>query len=549
MNTGTAILEAFYQAAGQFVPADDLGRQLKLSASSVTARIAELEQLGYAIESHPHFGYRLLGTPDRLTADDIKARLKTKRIGLDVLVFDETASTNDVVEHLAKSGAPEGLVVFAESQTRGRGRRGRQWASPRGKGLWFSVLLRPSLPPSAASRITVAASVAVARAIREVCRVEARIKWPNDVILNGRKLAGILVEVSASGGTGVPACDPSGKTVRSFTITRRNLPHWQDPGRTYFLTFRVRKGGVLTEQMRDIVLRACQHWHRQRYHLYAVTVMPDHVHLLLWPQPRSSPASREAANLGFHSLSAILHGLKSFTAREIQRHCGWRGPVWMDESFDRIVRDDAEFMEKWNYIAGNAVRKQLATGIDEYRWFWYAPEPLGSEPDFPPQAGTPVPPPGRAALLRGQIMLDAEHRVPTRPQAGTPVPPLQSYHIVLGVGVDVNCEQEDFPNDLAPVATSLKLETGSAQDRLSLAVQILAAFDHCYELALTDFEVVADEWAKLCTTLGRHMVVTIGRRRVEGFAQALDSDGALLLRGDSGQVERILGGDSVVERA
>jgi BirA family biotin operon repressor/biotin-[acetyl-CoA-carboxylase] ligase len=195
MQTSTAILEAFYQAAGQFVRADDLGRQLKLPTTAVTTEIAELEKLGYTIESHPHFGYRLLGIPDRLTADDIKARLKTKLIGSEILVFEETASTNDVVEHLAKSGAGEGLVVFAESQTRGRGRRGRAWASPRGKGLWFSVLLRPPLPPSAASRITVAASVAVTRAIREVCRVDARIKWPNDVIIGDKKLGGILTEL------------------------------------------------------------------------------------------------------------------------------------------------------------------------------------------------------------------------------------------------------------------------------------------------------------------------------------------------------------------
>jgi len=325
MNTGTAILEAFYQAAGQFVRADNLRRQLKLSASAVMAEIAELEKLGYTIESHPHFGYRLLGTPDRLTADDVKARLKTKRIGSEILVFEETSSTNDVVEHLAKSGAREGLVVFAESQTRGRGRRGRAWVSPRGKGLWFSVLLRPSLPPTAASRITVAASVAVARAIRETCRVEARIKWPNDVIVNGRKLAGILTELRAE---------------------------------------------------TDEILLA-----------------------------------------------------------------------------------------------------------------------------------------------------------------------------ILGIGIDVNCEQEDFPNDLARVATSLKMETGSAQDRVSLAVRVLAALDECYELALADFEAVMDEWAKLCTTLGQQIVVTMGQRRVEGFAQALDSDGALLVRGDSGQLERILGGDMAVERA
>jgi BirA family biotin operon repressor/biotin-[acetyl-CoA-carboxylase] ligase len=95
----------------------------------------------------------------------------------------------------------------------------------------------------------------------------------------------------------------------------------------------------------------------------------------------------------------------------------------------------------------------------------------------------------------------------------------------------------------------LELETGSVQDRVALAAQVLTALDECYRGALTNFEVIADEWAKLCTTLGKHIVVTMGQRRIEGFAQALDGDGALLLRRDSGQVERILGGDVVVERA
>jgi BirA family biotin operon repressor/biotin-[acetyl-CoA-carboxylase] ligase len=93
------------------------------------------------------------------------------------------------------------------------------------------------------------------------------------------------------------------------------------------------------------------------------------------------------------------------------------------------------------------------------------------------------------------------------------------------------------------------LETGSAQDRVALAAQVLIALDECYQAALTNFESIVDEWAKLCTTLGRQIVVTMGQNRIEGFAQALDSDGALLLRRDSGQIERILGGDVVVERA
>ncbi|HUJ11708.1 MAG TPA: biotin--[acetyl-CoA-carboxylase] ligase [Verrucomicrobiae bacterium] len=346
MSAGTAILETFHRAAGQFVAADDMKRHAKISSAILATEIADLEKLGYVIESHPHFGYRLLGTPDRLSADEIKARLKATSftgpnafpdwsrlqiasripqiIGAEILVFEETASTNDVVEQLGKAGAREGLVVFAESQTKGRGRHGRTWTSPRGKGLWFSILLRPKLSRAVMSRITVAASVAVAQAIRQTCRLDARIKWPNDVLMNGRKLAGVLVEV------------------------------------------------------------------------------------------------------------------------------GTREP-----------RND---------------------------------------------------------------------------------------YLVLGIGIDVNCTAKDFPPEVAKTTTSLQMESGQAQDRVALAAVVLQALDMCYAAAQEDFDTLIDQWAQLSSTLGKQIVVRMGTRQIEGHVQALDSDGALLLRRDNGQIERIVGGDVVAER-
>jgi BirA family biotin operon repressor/biotin-[acetyl-CoA-carboxylase] ligase len=119
---------------------------------------------------------------------------------------------------------------------------------------------------------------------------------------------------------------------------------------------------------------------------------------------------------------------------------------------------------------------------------------------------------------------------------------------VLGIGIDVNCRPEDFPAELAGSVTSLQIETGHPQDRVALAAEVLSALDDCYATALSDFEAVSDEWARLCTTLGKQIAVNVGQRRIEGCAQALDGDGALLLRRDNGQIERILGGDVVVER-
>jgi BirA family biotin operon repressor/biotin-[acetyl-CoA-carboxylase] ligase len=120
-----------------------------------------------------------------------------KLIGRDIQVFQVTASTNDVVEKMARDSVREGIVVFAESQTRGRGRLGRQWISPSGKGLWFSVLLRPQLPPAAATQLTVVSAVAVARGIERHTGLKPEIKWPNDIVFGTRKVAGILLELGA----------------------------------------------------------------------------------------------------------------------------------------------------------------------------------------------------------------------------------------------------------------------------------------------------------------------------------------------------------------
>src|SRR5438445_10840018 len=148
-----------------------------VSRAAVWARIEELRKLGYDIEASPHLGYRLLNSPDVLHADDLLARLgKTKVIGRDIRVFEETTSTNDVIEKLARDGVKEGVVVFAESQTRGRGRLGRKWISPARKGLWFSILLRPPLRPVAATQLTIAAATALFRAIRAQTGLEPEIK-------------------------------------------------------------------------------------------------------------------------------------------------------------------------------------------------------------------------------------------------------------------------------------------------------------------------------------------------------------------------------------
>jgi len=185
-----------------------LAEQLAISRAAIWSRIEELRQAGYEIEAGPHFGYRLVNSPDALHADDLLAHLADGPagqgtsvppgiIGRDIRVFKETTSTNDVVEKLARDGVKEGVVVFAESQTRGRGRLGRKWISPAHQGLWFSILLRPVLRPQEMTQLTVASATALRRAIIAETGLRPEIKWPNDLLINGKKVAGILTELSA----------------------------------------------------------------------------------------------------------------------------------------------------------------------------------------------------------------------------------------------------------------------------------------------------------------------------------------------------------------
>jgi len=198
MNLDMEILKALRAPEGGWVSGSELSQELGVTRAAVWGRIEELRAVGYDIEASPHQGYRLIASPDALHADDLMARLPdTRVVGRDIRVFKETASTNDTIDKLARDGAPEGAVVFAESQSRGRGRMGRTWVSPAGKGLWFSVLLRPDLRPAEATRLTVAAAIAIRRAIRTTAGLEVDIKWPNDLLIQGRKVAGILTEMAA----------------------------------------------------------------------------------------------------------------------------------------------------------------------------------------------------------------------------------------------------------------------------------------------------------------------------------------------------------------
>lgn len=324
MTLDTAILTAL--RSSPWTSGAELSHRLGVSRAAIWARIDDLRRLGYHIEASPHSGYRLLACPDRLHADDLASRLGIVRvIGRDIRVFQETSSTSDIIERLARDGVREGAVVFAETQTRGRGRLGRSWVSPAGKGLWFSVLLRPSLRPQAVTRLTVTAATALARAIRAELPLRPEIKWPNDLMIHGLKIAGVLTELSGE--------------------------------------------------------------------------------------------------------------------------------------------------------------------LDSVR------------------------------------------------------------HVCLGIGINVNLEPEDLPSDTRHTATSLRLALGRSADRPALAAAVLRELDSLYASLREDrFPAIMEEWCSQCSTLGRQVSVIAGTRRIVGRAEALDEEGALLVRTEHGRLERVVGGDVTLEK-
>ena len=320
------LLAALRRGGEQGVSGAQLSETVGVTRAAIWARVEELRHLGYEIEASPHRGYRLLASPDLLHADDLLARLgHTRVIGRAIRVFKQTDSTSDIARRLADDGVDEGVVVFAESQTKGRGRLGRQWISSAGKGLWLSVVLRPSLPPQQATQLTVAAAVALARAVEGQTGLQPAIKWPNDLLLDGRKVAGILTEMNA----------------------------------------------------------------------------------------------------------------------ELER----------------------------------------------------------------------------------------------------------VHSVILGLGLNVNQVAADFPPTLRPQVTSLSLSAGTPIDRPALAARLLAELDSAYaRICDRQFATLAEEWERRCTTLGRRVVIQCGGRRLAGHAEALDDEGALLLRTEHGRLERIVGGDVTIEK-
>ena len=184
------------QSAEDYISGEELSRQLGVSRTAVWKNINALRKQGYVINSVTNKGYLLEKSPDVLSAAVVMDGLDTVLVGTKVEVLETVDSTNNEAKRRAAQGEKSGLVIAAQEQTGGKGRLGRVWSSDRG-GLYFTVLLRPELPPSDIASITLAAGYAVCLAIRKHTGIDARIKWPNDIIVGNRKIVGILTEMAA----------------------------------------------------------------------------------------------------------------------------------------------------------------------------------------------------------------------------------------------------------------------------------------------------------------------------------------------------------------
>jgi BirA family transcriptional regulator, biotin operon repressor / biotin---[acetyl-CoA-carboxylase] ligase len=191
------LAQRLMEAGGEALSGQQLADEFGVSRTAVWKHIKELEEQGYEIESIKKRGYMIKKVPDTLEPYTIQPLLKTEKIG-QVMEYAESYPSTQIIAHkLAQEGTADGTVVLTEAQTAGRGRMARKWDSAPRKGIWMSIVLRPNVIPQKAPQFTLVTAVAVVRAIEEVTGLKPEIKWPNDILLNGKKCTGILTELQS----------------------------------------------------------------------------------------------------------------------------------------------------------------------------------------------------------------------------------------------------------------------------------------------------------------------------------------------------------------
>ncbi|WP_110927637.1 biotin--[acetyl-CoA-carboxylase] ligase [Bacillus massiliglaciei] len=191
------LMEAFSNAEGSFISGQEIADHIGCSRTAVWKHIEELRNEGYTLEAVRKKGYRIVSAPEKITSNEIQLGLKSKVLGQHIHYEETVDSTQKIAHQLATDGAPEGTIVLAEEQTGGKGRLMRPWHSPKYSGIWMSTILRPQIAIHQAPQLTLLAAVAVVKAVKEVSGLQPHIKWPNDLLLNKKKITGILTEMQA----------------------------------------------------------------------------------------------------------------------------------------------------------------------------------------------------------------------------------------------------------------------------------------------------------------------------------------------------------------
>lgn len=189
------ILRILKGSGNNFVSGEKISEELGVSRAAVWKYINAIKEDGYEIEAISRKGYRIISSPDKLTSEEIQSFLRTKYVGKNIIYYESIGSTNSKAKELAEIGEEHGTVIISEEQTTGRGRLGRDWVSPKYKGIWMSIILRPSITTQNISQITLIGAAAVQKAIFEM-GIKTAIKWPNDIVLSSKKVCGILTEMS-----------------------------------------------------------------------------------------------------------------------------------------------------------------------------------------------------------------------------------------------------------------------------------------------------------------------------------------------------------------
>jgi BirA family transcriptional regulator, biotin operon repressor / biotin---[acetyl-CoA-carboxylase] ligase len=196
-NVRQALLDAFKNANGKFISGEKLAQNIGCSRTAIWKHIEDLKKDGYHVEAVRKKGYRLLEQSNKLSENEIYLGLETEEIGRSVYFFESVTSTQKVAKEYAMNGAKHGTLIVADEQTEGRGRMVRKWYSPKGTGIWASFILRPDIQIQHAPQLTLLSAVAVVQAIKKVTHITPEIKWPNDILISGRKVCGILTELQA----------------------------------------------------------------------------------------------------------------------------------------------------------------------------------------------------------------------------------------------------------------------------------------------------------------------------------------------------------------